>query len=72
MKTKVISIIGLFVLLAVGTVLLLATETKAAEPVSFEQVAQGYVTPMSGSCNYFCSKCVPLNGGACTSARSCC
>jgi hypothetical protein len=72
MKTKIISIVGLFVLLALGTVLLLATETKAAETVSFEQAAQGYVVPMIGSCNFFCPKCVPLNGGACTAAKVCC
>jgi len=72
MKTKIISIIGLFVLLAVGTVLLLATETKAAAPVSFEQAAQGYVTPMTAGCNYFCSKCLVVSNGACTSAKSCC
>jgi len=72
MKTKMISIIGLFVLLALGTVLLMATETKAEAPVSFEEAAQGYVMPMAGSCNYFCSKCVPLNGGACTAAKACC
>lgn len=71
MRTKIVSMIGLFVLLALGTVLV-ATEAKAAAaPVSFEQAAQGF-TPMSGSCNYFCSKCIPLNGGACNAFRSCC
>jgi len=72
MKTKIISIIGLFVLLALGTVLLVAHEVKAAAPVSFEQAAQGYVTPMIGSCNYFCSKCLAVSSGACTAAKSCC
>ena len=71
MKTKIISIVGLFVLLAIGTVLMLATETKATASASFEQAAQGYITP-KGSCNYFCSKCLPLNGGACTAAKVCC
>jgi hypothetical protein len=72
MKTKIISVIGLFVILALGTVLMLTTEAKAAEPVSFESAVQGYVVPLAGSCNYFCSKCVPINGGPCTSAKSCC
>jgi hypothetical protein len=72
MKTKIISIVGLFVLLALGTVLLLATEAKAAAPVSFEEAAQGYVVPMSGSCNYFCSKCLAVSSGACTAGKSCC
>jgi hypothetical protein len=72
MKTKMISIIGLFVILALGTVLLMATETKAEAPTTFEQAAQGYVVPMIGSCNYFCSKCLAVSSGACTSAKSCC
>jgi len=71
MKTKIALIVGLFALIALGTVLVTAENTNAA-PVSFEQAAQGYVTPMAGSCNYFCAKCVPLNGGACNMAKSCC
>jgi hypothetical protein len=27
---------------------------------------------MSGSCNFFCSKCVPINGGACNLFKACC
>ena len=72
MKTKIISIVGLFVLLALGTVLLIAPEAKAASTTTFEEAAQGYVIPMSGSCNWFCVKCVPVNGGACTAAKACC
>ena len=73
MKTKVISIIGLFVLLALGTLVFIATEVKAEAPVSFESAAQGYIVPMAGSCSYFCSKCIPIgHNGACTSAKVCC
>jgi len=70
MKTKIALIIGLFALLALGTVIVTADNNAA--PISFEQAAQGYVTPMTASCNYFCSKCVPINGGACNAGKSCC
>ena len=71
MKTKIIYLVGLFVLFALGTVLV-ATEAKAtAAPVSFEDAAQGYVA--AGTCTRVCSKCLPLgHGGACTLSGSCC
>jgi hypothetical protein len=73
MKTKILSIVGLFVLLALGTILV-ATEAKAAAtPVSFENAVQGYITPMSGTCTRFCTRCTPIgHGGACTTSGACC
>lgn len=72
MKTKIALILVVFTLLALGTVLVTA-QSSTVEPTSFEQAAQGYVVPMAGSCNYFCSKCVPINiYGACTSGKACC
>jgi hypothetical protein len=73
MKTKTVFIIGLFVLLALGTVLLVSSEAKAAEPVNFENAVNGYnVQPMS-TCTRVCSKCLPLgHNGACTTSGACC
>jgi len=73
MKTKIISIVGLFVLLALGTVLV-ATEAKAAtEPVSFESAINGYNVQPMGTCTRICTKCLIIgHGGACTTSGSCC
>jgi hypothetical protein len=72
MKKELILVFGLFALLALSMVLVSSEKATATDvQPSFEEAAQGYV--VLGTCNYFCSKCVPIgHNGACTSLKACC
>ena len=71
MKTKIIAIVAVFLVLAIGAVLVNAASTETST-TTFASAANGY-TVMAGSCNYFCAACVSLgHNGACTSGRACC
>jgi hypothetical protein len=73
MKTKIISIVALFALLVVATVLVaVPNEAATTDAGNVYNIDNPYVQTLAG-CTRYCSNCVKYgHGGACTLSGSCC
>ena len=72
MNTRILLLVAMFALLAMGTAIVSAETVSNIETFSFTEYVSGGVQPMS-SCGYVCAYCIPKNKyGSCTMGGVCC